>query len=301
MARDHRLSPRGLCLAAAALMLAAGGCRRAVEQVQWPVMGTVAAVKLRGHDPAQLNAKAAAARETFAEVERLMNEHDPGSELSRLARLPESALVAGDGVTPRALPCYRAAFALMHASGGAFNPRWRGADTLDFGAVAKGFAVDQAAENPLFAKGADCLIDLGGNIKAARGRWKAGVMNPLGPGFAATVELEEGESLATSATYYRGRHIYDGRTGQAVSNGVASVTVFSESALWADALSTTLFVLGPGEGRAFLEKARDSLLVKKSIALWILDDGRIETADADRRFSLLAPRCRVGDKRGDRR
>ena len=179
-------------------------------------------------------------------------------------------------------PCYEAAFKLMHESGGAFNPRWRGPKTLDLGAIAKGFAVDVAAKD-CYADHADALIDIGGNIKAVRGEggshrpWRTGVMDPNGGGFAAVVELREGEALATSATYYRGNHIYDGRTGLAVSNGVASVTVLCNSAMWADGLSTTLFVLGPDEGKKFLDDKLKLLVGDMAVsALWIMDGGRQE-------------------------
>ena len=96
-------------------------------------------------------------------------------------------------------------------------------------------------------------------------------------GFAAVVDLHEGEALATSATYYRGSHIYDGRTGLAVSNGVASVTVLCNSAMWADGLSTTLFVLGPEEGKKFLDDKLKLLVGDMEVsALWIMDGGRQE-------------------------
>jgi thiamine biosynthesis lipoprotein len=111
------------------------------------------------------------------------------------------------------------------------------------------------------------------------------VKDPDGDGFAAVVELREGEALATSATYYRGSHIRDGRTGLAVSNGVASVTVLCDSAMWADGLSTTLFVFGPEEGRAFLDEHLPELAGSGKVAvLWILSDGRREKVDADNRF-----------------
>ena len=110
-------------------------------------------------------------------------------------------------------------------------------------------------------------------------------MDPRGGGFAAVVDLREGEALATSATYYRGSHIYDGRTGLAVSNGVASVTVLCRSAMWADGLSTTLFVLGPDEGRAFVEEKGRLLMGGEEVAvLWILSDGRQLRLDHDARF-----------------
>ena len=174
-------------------------------------------------------------------------------------------------------PCYEAAFALQKASDGAFNPRWRGTNTLDLGAIAKGFAVDRLESTLKTAHPfrTDCLIDLGGNLKALRGNWRTGVKDPDRDGFAAVVDLHEGEALATSATYYRGSHIYDGRTGLAVSNGVASVTVLCNSAMWADGLSTTLFVLGPEAGKKFLDDKLKLLVGDMKVSvLWIMDDGR---------------------------
>ena len=212
-------------------------------------MGTIAAVQLRGELTSDSSRFTAYAMGVFKDVSDALNAHVATSGISRLAQFADDEVLAKCGAMVR--PCYEAAFKLMRESGGAFNPRWKGPNTLDLGAIAKGFAVDAAAQE-CYVDGADALIDLGGNLKALRGSWRTGVKDPGRGGFAAVVELREGEALATSATYYRGSHIYDGRTGLAVSNGVASVTVLCNSAMWADGLSTTLFVLGPEEGKKFI-------------------------------------------------
>ena len=218
-------------------------------------MGTIAAVQTRGFTSPEKEALwvRGLGQPVFGIVELNLNARDPNSELFRLA--PNSDEKVCESCNSDMRPCYEAAFALQKASGGAFNPRWRGTNTLDLGAIAKGFAVDRLESTLKIAHPVrtDCLIDLGGNLKALRGNWRTGVKDPGRDGFAAVVELHEGEALATSATYYRGSHIYDGRTGLAVSNGVASVTVLCNSAMWADGLSTTLFVLGPDEGKKFLD------------------------------------------------
>ena len=222
-------------------------------------------------------------KKVFSAVEKLMNAHDPDSELSRLAPLGEEEILANCNRGVR--PCYEAAFNLMRGSGGAFNPRWKGPKTLDLGAIAKGYAVSLVTNDFAFVSQADMLVDLGGNVKSVRGTWKTGVRNPSGDGFAAVVDLREGEALATSATYYRGSHIYDGRTGMPVSNGVASVTVLCSSAMWADGLSTTLFVLGPEEGRKFLDEKLKALVGEMPVsALWLLADGRQVKFGDDNRF-----------------
>ena len=249
-----------------ALLLILAGCGKApIERVEWPVMGTIAAVQTRGATAEETTQVVRAVKAEFARVEKLLNAHDPNSELSRLAPLPEAEILKRCDKDVR--ECYEMAFDLMRKSGGAFNPRWRGTNTLDLGAIAKGFAVDCAALAVGSVDGADKLLDLGGNLFAVRGKWKTGIA-----GTETVIPLSEGYACATSAEYYRGKHIYDGRTGQAVSNGVASVTVeVGGSAMEADGLSTTLFVLGPEEGRRFLDEKWKTVGVQ---AVWFMKDGR---------------------------
>ena len=272
------------------VMCVVAGCgRQQIERVEWPIMGTIAAVQVRGC-PDEWGHVSAYTMGVFKDVSKALNAHSADSELSKLAALPEDEILAACDVKkisrfPWLLtrPCYEAAFKLMHESGGAFNPRWKGTNTFDLGAIAKGFAVDLASSMAPGVGPIDAIIDLGGNLKALRSEggthkpWRTGVRDPFGDGFAAVVDLHEGEALATSATYYRGSHIYDGRTGLAVSNGVASVTVLCNSAMWADGLSTTLFVLGPEEGKKFLDDKLKLLVGDMEVsALWIMDGGRQE-------------------------
>lgn len=249
-------------LAAAFLLAAAAGCsgRAPVERLEWTTMGTVAAVQWRGGDG---RAAADAVQRSFAKVEKLLNAHDPGSELSRLAALPDEEVVAR--CDPLVRPCYEAAFRLARESGGAFNPRWRGAGTLDLGAIAKGFAVDVAAAEVAAMEGPDLLVDLGGNLKAVRGSWHTGVYSPKSGAAEMRFTLREGEACATSGEYMRGRHIRDGRTGGAIARTEASVTaVHPSSAMIADALSTVLFVLGRADGGEFLRR-----LYPEARAIWL--------------------------------
>ena len=263
------------------LGLVVAGCSRAVspvERVEWPVMGTVAAVQCRGGGTAPA-ALASSVRRTFEAVQSVLNAHNPTSEISRLAALPAAELLAR--CTPAMRPCYEAALRLAQQSGNAFDPRWRGAGTLDLGAIAKGFAVDLAVHDVMTA-GADLLVDLGGNLKSAQGCWRTGVQSPTGAGLSARVELRPGEALATSAEYFRGKHICDGRTHSPVSNDVASVTVLHpSSAMLADGLSTTLFVLGTADGAEFLSRHYPD-----AAALWELKGGGTFARDPHNRFAL---------------
>ena len=257
-------------LAVPLALLAAGCGRSRIERVEWPVMGTVAAVQVRIDRGVDVPSAVSRVKSAFEKVERLLNHRDAASEIRSLSSLSAQETLARCSDSVRS--CYEAAFRLSEASGGAFNPRWRGDGTLDLGAIAKGFAIDAAADG--FCPEEDVLIDLGGNLKSVRGGWKTGVKNPFGDGIVRVVDLKEGESLATSAVYYRGGHIRDGRTGHVVSNGVASVTVRCSSAMWADGLSTTLFILGPEEGREFLERSYSKLAVGGTVdVVWIMENG----------------------------
>ena len=229
-----------LCLAVLALLEGLAGCGKAsVERVEWPVMGTVAAVQFRGGSVDRDVVEKV--RASFEKANAEFNAFDAQSAIRRTGKCSEFGK-----------PCWDFAFRLKDETGGAFDPRWKGGGKLDFGAVAKGFAVDVAAESVRAnssPKQCDLLIDLGGNLKAVKGDWTVGIKD--GEAFV----LHEGEACATSARYYRGDHIKDGRTGTDVTNGVHSVTVIHpKSAMLADGLSTTLFILGREKGEAFLKK-----------------------------------------------
>ena len=223
------------------LCLAVVGCgRQPIERIEWTSMGTVAAVQYRGDvEPLVTDL----VMRCFSDAESLLSAHSGESELSRMVAFSDEKILAE--CTEWVRPCYVAAFSLRNQSGCVFNPRWKGPDTLDLGAIAKGFAVDVAAER--VRPKSDMLIDLGGNLKAVKGSWTVGVKGGM------SFLLQEGAACATSARYYRGDHIRDGRNGTSVSNGLYSVTVIHpSSAMIADGLSTILFIMGREKGTRFI-------------------------------------------------
>ena len=137
---------------------------------------------------------------------------------------------------------------------------------LDLGAIAKGYAVDVAWERLKAAGHTNLLVDLGGNLRVigeaapGRGGWRTGVRNPFAEGdLIGKFLMRDGEAVATSGNYerfveiegVRYAHIMDSRTGKPVT-GMAGTTVVAPTAVLADALSTTLFVLGPQRGTELL-------------------------------------------------
>lgn len=245
------------------LLLAAGCGPKVSHSPEWMTMGTVAKISFKRVSPFPFFPPSSSAdrerrivdtaRAVCAEVESRLSVWKKDSEISHYTSI--------DNVSPETRPCYEAAFRLQKVSLGVFNPFWRGKGKgPDLGGIAKGFAVDLAAQRicagdaSLTANGDGILIDFGGNLKVVSGEWRTGIRNPGGGDMVAIV-LTNGMACATSGEYERGKHIYDGRTGMIVSNNLVSVTVVHpSSAMLADGLSTTLFVLGRKDGETFLEK-----------------------------------------------
>jgi thiamine biosynthesis lipoprotein len=173
---------------------------------------------------------------------------------------------------------------------------------LDLGAIAKGYGSDRAAETLLASGAANALVDIGGELRLLGGRpgadtsssaatspWRAGIRNPRGNDVLERLDLENA-AVATSGDYenfflYKGEryeHIIDPRSGLPLKESVASVTVIHpDSCLAADALATTLTVLGVEEGRAFLEEQALGLFTNgvRVIMLSPEKDGRLRRVE----------------------
>lgn len=137
---------------------------------------------------------------------------------------------------------------------------------FDLGGIAKGLAVDIAAMRLQQAGVVNGLIDLGGNLFCLGGAqdrtdWRVGIKNPRNKSEHFASVTVSGMSVATSGSYERfvvidGHeygHIMNPATGRP-AEGLLSVTVIAPEGILADGLSTTLFVLGPQEALAFVEK-----------------------------------------------
>jgi len=137
---------------------------------------------------------------------------------------------------------------------------------LDLSGIAKGHAVDKVSER-LTAMGATHhLVEIGGELRGAGVKpdarpWWTELQQAPGAPAPRTVAALFDMAVATSGDWIRNfeaygktySHTIDGRTGRPVDNGVASVTVLADTAMYADAMATALTVMGPEEGRAFAE------------------------------------------------
>jgi thiamine biosynthesis lipoprotein len=136
---------------------------------------------------------------------------------------------------------------------------------IGLGGIAKGHALDEAAR-ALRRRGIDTfLLSAAGQMMVGGTRgdrpWRVGVRDPRGGprDYFAFLELTD-TSVSTSGDYerffvqdgVRHHHVLDPRTGRP-SRGVRSATVVSPEATLADALSTSLMILGVERGLAVAE------------------------------------------------
>ncbi len=132
---------------------------------------------------------------------------------------------------------------------------------IGFGAIGKGYAADKAKEL-LVKKGVPSgIINASGDMntwgKQPNGQaWKVAITNPMDKNKAfALLPITTNGAVVTSGNYEkyvtfedkRYSHIIDPRTGYP-SSGIISVTVFAPKAELADALATSVFVMGKEVG-----------------------------------------------------
>jgi len=180
---------------------------------------------------------------------------------------------------------------------------------LDLSAVAKGYAVDVIAARLRALGEGRFLAEVGGELVLAGTRvsgqpWVVAIdapteAPPLGPPGSPGRPLHallavSDRGLATSGDYRQyhkdneGRrytHAIDPRTGRAVSNEVASVTVIAPTCMRADAFATTVMVLGAERGLALLEELPD---VEGMILLHPLEGAAAGAAPVERATSGFA-------------
>lgn len=146
---------------------------------------------------------------------------------------------------------------------------------IDLGAIAKGYAADELEKIMLADKVKAAIIDLGGNIfvygsKRDKSPWRVGIQNPESTrGEYLGIVTGAQMTVVTSGIYERfffenGKryhHILSTQTGFPVDNGLESVSIISKSSIDADALSTSLFILGIQRGMEFIQQFPDTYAV----------------------------------------
>lgn len=148
---------------------------------------------------------------------------------------------------------------------------------IDLGGIAKGYTSDRVMEIFEEYGVAGGIVSLGGNVETYRTKadgsaWRVGIRNPdpsvpalSGSELTGIVQASD-LAVITSGGYERYfekdgityHHILDPGTGMPADSGLISVTIVSRDGCLADALSTSLFVMGKEKALAYWETHSDS-------------------------------------------
>lgn len=134
------------------------------------------------------------------------------------------------------------------------------------GGIAKGYALDQAGAI-LRGAGVDSYMIFGGGQVQVHGErdgrpWRIGIQHPRDPSSYFAALESTGASFSTSGDYEhavfdgagkRWHHIIDTKTGRPADKSL-SVTIMTSEGIYADALSTAAFVLGPKKALKMLSR-----------------------------------------------
>lgn len=139
---------------------------------------------------------------------------------------------------------------------------------IGFGAIGKGYAADKA-KALLMNKGVTAgIINASGDLNAwgtqPDGKdWMVAIVNPLNKGKVFSWLPVHNSAVVTSGNYEKYvsfnntlyTHIIDPRTGYP-STGILSVSIFTANAELADALATSVFVMGVDVGLDFVNQLK---------------------------------------------
>ncbi len=176
--------------------------------------------------------------------------------------------------------------------------------SIDLGGIAKGYAADEVKKFLLergFTKG---IINLGGNVltfgeKSPGVKWKIGVQDPSDKRGNYIGTLTTGASAVVTSGIYerffiedgkRYHHILDPDSGYPVDNSLLSITIISDNAISADALSTVIFSEGLEKGIKLLETfpGRDGVFITKEKKVFT-------TTGIRESFNLNSPEFSMGN------
>ena len=145
---------------------------------------------------------------------------------------------------------------------------------ITLGGIAKGYAIDRAIKTLKDRGIKHALVNAGGDLRAigSKGKqpWQIALQNPRKKQEHIVIIPINNTAVATSGDYERYyddnkkfHHIVDPRTGYSATE-LISVTIIAKTALEADALATSVFVLGK-EGITLIENTKnvEGLIITK--------------------------------------
>lgn len=152
---------------------------------------------------------------------------------------------------------------------------------IDFGGVAKGYAIDKAI-NILRKHGIEnAIVNAGGDLRSIGSKgdknWQVAIRKPNSEDVMAAISVQGDESIFTSGNYERYKefngkryaHIINPKTGYGVEE-IVSATVITDNGTTADAAATALIVAGTDEWQKVAQSmGLDQVLMIKADGLCV--------------------------------
>ena len=159
---------------------------------------------------------------------------------------------------------------------------------MDLGGIAKGYTSARIMEIYREYGITSGMVSLGGNVQTLGTRpdgkdWNIGIQNPDGQQGSLLAALPvENKAVITSGGYERyfeedGNtyiHILNPKTGYPADSGLVSVSIISENGMLADALSTSLYLMGEEKAAEYWRThadAFDMILEDKDGTLYVTE------------------------------
>jgi len=280
---------------------------RTTEQIEVrrcrPLLGTFVEIVAFGTEAGDLEHAVESAFLAIAQVHRLMSFHDPESDVSRMNRDAWHKAVRIHPWTWRVL---KSAQEFARTSDGIFdvtmagrlvksnylprcgrgsgrgswrdivlkgnkNVRFRRPLLIDFGGIAKGFAVDRAVEILKRKRVVEGIVNAGGDLRVFGSASQfVRLRHPNEPNRAAGVMRLRERAIATSGIYFAAKKdrrrcvspILDARTDRAAHDFI-SVTVGAANCMTADALTKIVFALRGEAAPLLAQYSADALLLER--------------------------------------
>lgn len=233
-------------------------------------MGLPMSVDVRQADGPAVQAALDAAFAVLHGADERFSPYRPDSELCRLER----GDVADDALSGDMREVLRIAARAHEESGGVFDvctPEGR----LDTNGVVKGWAAQRAADVLVAAGLHDFCLNAGGDVVTRGGpepgrSWDVAIRHPDDPKAVLAVLCVGDGAVATSGTYERGAHVWDGRSGSRELALVAATVVAADLTV-ADVMATTVLAMGE-DGPAWAVEHGAATVIA------VTADGRVLTA-----------------------
>lgn len=174
---------------------------------------------------------------------------------------------------------------------------------IDLGAIAKGYISSQIIDEIKKYDVCGAVVNLGGNVQCfgtkeygdtSFGGYSVGVEYPESGDCYAILNIGD-KAAITSGAYQRNfiqngktyHHIIDPKTGCPAQSDILSVTVVSEDAVLADALSTALFIMGVQEATDFLKEQKCADVIMLSDDTVYISKGISDNVELEKEYNHL--------------